>query len=313
MITIPDTLRSKASRVSGGQQWLAQLPEACLRLSQLWSLDLGPAFAGCHVSLVVTANQHECPLVLKVPMPATVELGTLAAGARLQEAEALGEWAGNGAIQLIEYDTGTGAMLAERCVPGASLADLKEPHDADDLAAELLSRLHVSPPQLRQFQRLADRAVQLAHDLPTRVEAARMRIDQHMLDTATDLFGQLSQPGPTEVLLHGDFHLDNVLAATRQPWLAIDPLPMIGDPAHDPVQYLLFRKGDLANPGSEWGPVIERFSLRLDLDPERVKAWMFARLVSDATAAFAEGATLPELEAPHADLWTARLVDQLRR
>ena len=35
------------------------------------------------------------------------------------------------------------------------------------------------------------------------------------------------------VLLHGDLNPTNVLAATREPWLAIDPKPMVGDPAYD--------------------------------------------------------------------------------
>jgi streptomycin 6-kinase len=36
-----------------------------------------------------------------------------------------------------------------------------------------------------------------------------------------------------QVLLHGDLNPTNVLAAQREPWLAIDPKPMVGDPAFD--------------------------------------------------------------------------------
>lgn len=284
----------------------------CRRLSQAWSVDLGSTFAGCHVSLVVTADRRDRPLVVKIPMPATVDLGTLAAAARAREIDALRVWAGSGAVELVEYDTSTGAMLTERCVPGASLGDLEDVDAADELATALLRRLHVSAPRPQIFDRLTDRAIRLAQDLPARVEAAGMRIDQYLLDTAIDLIGELARPGPAEILLHGDFHLDNILSATRQPWLAIDPLPMVGDPAYDPVQYLLLRKGDLADPVSEWADVIEACCARMDVDSERVKAWMFARLVSDAVGAFAEGATLPDLEARKADLWTARLVDQFR-
>jgi streptomycin 6-kinase len=44
---------------------------------------------------------------------------------------------------------------------------------------------------------------------------------------------------PRRVLLATDLHAMNVLAATRQPWLAIDPKPYVGDPHYDPVQHLL--------------------------------------------------------------------------
>lgn len=313
MITIPEQLQSKADNVSGGSEWLSQLPDVCRRLSEEWAIDLGSPFPDCHVSLVITADQAGCPLVLKIPMPSTIELKTLAAGARAREADALREWKGNGAVQLVEYDDATGAMLEERCLPGATLAELEHPDDADGLAAALLHRLHVSPPPRGGFERLADRAVRLAQDLPERVDEAKMRVDQWLLDTAIRLLGQLSEPGPAEALLHGDFHHANILSAEREPWLAIDPLPMIGDPAYDAVQYLLFRMGDLADPSAEWGREIAQVCRRLDVDAERVKAWLFARLVSDAVAAYTQGTSLAELEAPHGDLWTARLVSRLRQ
>ncbi|MGH3487351.1 MAG: hypothetical protein ACRDP8_05470 [Actinopolymorphaceae bacterium] len=62
----------------------------------------------------------------------------------------------------------------------------------------------------------------------------------------------------------------------------LHPLLMIGDPAYDAVQCLLFRMGDLADPVTEWAGVI------------------------------AQGTTLAELEARKGDLWIARLVHRLR-
>ena len=34
-------------------------------------------------------------------------------------------------------------------------------------------------------------------------------------------------------LLHWDLHYDNILAGDREPWLAIDPEPLAGDPGFD--------------------------------------------------------------------------------
>jgi streptomycin 6-kinase len=247
-----------------------------------------------------------------VPLPSMIELGTLPAGARADEAAALREWAGDGAVHLVEHDPESEAMLLERCVPGATLDQLEDTEDADRVATDLLERLHRAPPPAGQFERLADRASGIAQGLPARYEKAGAPFDLWLLDTTVELLGHLSGSGPTQVLLHGDFHLNNILSAERRPWLAIDPLPMIGDPAYDAVQYLLFRKGDLADPATEWARVISRFCARLDVDIERVKAWLFARVVSDALAAYVEGRTLGELEARQGDLWTARLVHRLR-
>jgi streptomycin 6-kinase len=310
VITIPDGLRSKASTVEHGRQWLDELPAVCRRLSEEWSVDLGRSFAGCHISLVITADRGPQQCVLKVPLPLTIELGTLAAGTRAHEPDALQTWAGEGAARMIEYDETTGAMLIERCVPGLTLDLLEDPARADQIAAKILHRLHRPP--TGQFDRVADRAIRLAQDLPGRFETARAPFDHWLLDTAVEFFTQLARSGPAEILLHGDFHHDNILSAQREPWLAVDPLPMVGDPAYDAVQYLLFRKGDLADPIADWGHVINEFCARLDVDTERVKAWTFARLVSDALASFADGMPLAELEAWQGDLWSARLVHRLR-
>lgn len=66
--------------------------------------------------------------------------------------------------------------------------------------------------------------------------------------------------------------------------------------------------GDLADPDSEWEPVITRFCDLAHVDRDRVKAWTFARLVSDAVSKCEQGHRVSELEARHGDLWTARLI-----
>lgn len=311
MITIPGRLQSKASASEAGRRWLASLPGLCRRLGEEWLLDLGTPYAGCHVSLVLAVSRDDRWYALKIPMPAAIDLGTLAAAARAQELDALRAWAGRGAVQLVEHDPATGAMLLERCVPGTTLDRLADPDESDRAAVDLLHQLWRTPPTDQTFERLADLATRLADDLPQRFAAAGAPFDRWLLEAAVERLGQLAEPGPREVLLHGDFQHANVLSAERQPWLAIDPLPMIGDPAYDAVQYLLFRKGDLADPQTTWPTVIGRFCALLDVDAERVTAWLFARLVSDAVAACEEGSAVAPLEAPQGELWSARLVHQL--
>ncbi len=58
------------------------------------------------------------------------------------------------------------------------------------------------------------------------------------------------------MLLCTDLHPDNVLAAEREPWLAIDPKPYVGDPTYDPLQHMLNfpdrLAGDRAASPSAW-------------------------------------------------------------
>jgi len=90
-----------------------------------------------------------------------------------------------------------------------------------------------------------------------------------------------SLPGTaaTSVLLCTDLHAGNVLAAEREPWLVIDPKPYLGDPAYDPVQHMLnFPDRLLADPAG----LARRMADLLDLDDDRVRAWLFARCVQES-------------------------------
>jgi streptomycin 6-kinase len=87
------------------------------------------------------------------------------------------------------------------------------------------------------------------------------------------------------VLLHGDLHHENILAAGRQPWLAIDPKGLAGEPAYE-IGALL------RNPIPQlytW-PDLDRITARridqlaeeLTLDRERLIGWGLAQAVLSA-------------------------------
>lgn len=305
---VPPRLQATGSTSDLGREWLARLPEVCGRLSELWGIRLGEPYPESNISWVAPAEGASVPAVLKVPMPATIQVRTLAGDFRGHEADALQAWDGVGATLLLANDESTGAMLVERCVPGGTLDAVPDPDAADEIAAHLLTQLHRPAGEDDGFPRLGSRARQLAEELPGRFEQAGRPFDEWLVREAVETLVELSSCDGPSVLLHGDAHHHNVLASDREPWLAIDPLPMVGDAAYDSVQYLLFRKGDLQDPASEWGTVISRFCRLAGVGEERVTAWTFARLVSDALAACEVGRQVEDLEARQDDLWTARLL-----
>ena len=81
------------------------------------------------------------------------------------------------------------------------------------------------------------------------------------------------------VLLCTDLHAGNVLAAQREPWLAIDPKPFVGDPAYDTVQHMLNCDVRLA---SDPVALARRMAGLLDLAADRVARWLFARCAQEA-------------------------------
>ena len=99
--------------------------------------------------------------------------------------------------------------------------------------------------------------------------------DPTLVNEGLRLFEELPRDAPANVLLATDLHAGNVLAARREPWLAIDPKPFVGDPAYDATQHLLFdcRASLLADPDEP----IRSFADLLELSHERVRLWTFAR------------------------------------
>jgi len=67
-----------------------------------------------------------------------------------------------------------------------------------------------------------------------------------------------------------------VLAAEREPWLAIDPKPYVGDPTYDPLQHMLNCEQRLR---TDPRGLATRMAGLLDLDRDRLLNWLFARCV----------------------------------
>jgi streptomycin 6-kinase len=78
----------------------------------------------------------------------------------------------------------------------------------------------------------------------------------------------------SNVLLSTDLHAGNVLRAQREPWLAIDPKPFVGDRAYDATQHLFNCPSRIA---AAPDLTIRRFADLLEVDAERIRLWMFPR------------------------------------
>ncbi|WP_457206333.1 aminoglycoside phosphotransferase family protein, partial [Nocardioides sp. P5_C9_2] len=109
------------------------------------------------------------------------------------------------------------------------------------------------------------------------------RLVEQVLSLARDL---VADRGSTGTLVHGDLHYANVLAADREPWLAIDPKPMDGDPHYEPAPLLWNRWDELSLGGwSVRDGVRRRFHAVVDaagLDEDRARDWVVLRMVLNA-------------------------------
>ena len=265
-ITIPGKLAATWRGKPAGEAWLAQLPAMIATLQRRWSLSLGTPFDNGMCAWVAPATTRDgTAAVLKIGIP-HMEAN--------DEIAALRFWAGDPTARLIDADEAYNAMLLEQCIPGHSLHVLAEP-EQDAVIARLLKRLWRRPPAQHPFRGLS---VMTRHWIDSsRVDAHRWP-DAGLVREGLRLMEELARTTPNDVLLATDLHAGNVLAAAREPWLVIDPKPFLGDPAYDATQHLLNCPERLAlDPMG----LVRRFSDLLDVEYERVKLWMFARIVAE--------------------------------
>jgi streptomycin 6-kinase len=83
-------------------------------------------------------------------------------------------------------------------------------------------------------------------------------------------------------VLHQDFHGGNVLRAEREPWLVIDPKPLVGEREFDAGSLTRDRRWLLGQPGdaARLRRRLDVLSAELDLDRERVRRWGIAHALA---------------------------------
>jgi len=266
---VPVRVEANALRSEGGRIWLAHLPELLTRLRERWQLTLSltEPFDGVEGSCAWVApclRADGSEAVLKVSLPHFEAE---------HEIEGLRFWAGDPTVRLLEADAPRGAFLVERCLPGTPLRVQPE-IEQDRVIAALLQRLWRIPTPPRPFRPLSAMLSQWSAE-------AQARPSPHsaLVAEGAAAIAELLRDRSNESVLATDLHAGNVLAAARRPWLVIDPKPFVGDRAYDATKHLLNCRARLAKAPRA---TLTRFSDLLEVDAERVRGWLFARLALDA-------------------------------
>jgi streptomycin 6-kinase len=261
-----------------GRVWLAELPGIVERLERDWQLTTGAPFLTGIASWVAPAVlENGTHAVLKVNYPHRE--------AR-EEASGLEFWHGDGAVRLLRSDRANDALLIERCEPGTQLGELDLSADerlliAADIAVGLWAR---TPPDEPPFEHVADVTAEWAALLRSRMEELKPAFDPGLVEIGASLLESLPANATRACVIHGDFNPGNVLRAQREPWLAIDAKPMVGDPCYDPIPMLL----QVDNPleATDGATVLaartQLFADAVGLPAERILAWGVARCVEAA-------------------------------
>lgn len=270
MIELPDAVRAMGARGPRWQAWVDGLSKLVRIQIAEWELTTdGPATHG-YCSIVVPARTRDGQsAMLKVGFPD-------------EESEhehlALRKWAGHGAVRLLRAEPHRRALLLER-LRSQNLSELWD-IEACEVVAGIYERIHVPAlPRLRSLTEAVDRWTTDLQALPRNAPVPRRLVEQ-AIGLGTEL---AAEPASAATLIHGDLHYENVLAADREPWLAIDPKPLNGDPHYELAPMLWNRWDELA--GYVRDGVRRRFYALVDaagLDPDRARAWVIVRVMHNA-------------------------------
>ncbi|MFI6037749.1 aminoglycoside phosphotransferase family protein [Streptomyces sp. NPDC051315] len=269
VIDVPDGLARAQAKANGeaGRAFVAALPGLAAEFLDRWRLRIdGPSMHGVTALVLPVTGADGTRAVLKLQLLDEESEG---------EPVALRVWDGDRAVRLLRHDATTGTMLLERLDAGRMLSRVPDDHEAVLVIARLLARLTSvpAPPQLR---RLDDIAREMLAETPRALERVTEAADRRLLaDCAAAVREVAGESG--DRLLHWDLHDENVLAADRAPWLAIDPKPLAGDPGFElwPALNNRFDPGDV-----RW-----RFDAMTDvmgLDRGRALAWTLGRVLQNA-------------------------------
>ena len=275
---VPRYLAETATREPAVREWLGSIPDIVASLAARWSLTVGEPFqpgGQCSWTAPATDGSGQS-VVLKVAFrfPSSEER---------DEGAGLKTWDGNGAVRLHADTEGESfyALLMERCLPGTTLAELLPEPEQDVVVTRLLQRLWSPSHEPSAFRPLAAMCAAWADEFEAEYVAAPAadRLDPGLARAGIALFRDLPRSTDSEALLCTDLHAGNVLAATREPWLVIDPKPYVGDPAYDVLQHMLNCDRRLA---TDAAGLADRMAGLAELDSGRVRLWLFARAVQES-------------------------------
>ena len=249
------------------REWFERLPQTVSECRAKFALTLEAPYQHSFVSIVFPATQRDgSAAALKIQWPHRESD---------YEHEALRLWTGNGAVRLLDYDAEHHALLLERCTPGVPLSTRKA-DEALKVFIQLLPRLWISAGA--PFRTLADECATWIDGMPTSWQRAGRPFEVELLDAALESLDRLRNTQGAQVLLHQDLHADNVLSASREPWLAIDPKPLVGEREFSLAP--IIRSYELGHTRAAALRRLDMLTAALGVDRERSRLWALGQTLA---------------------------------
>ena len=233
-MSIPVQIPESLAQNKKWADWLAELPDILAACAKKWSLQieapLTEDYAQMSYGYITPATRSDGEeVILKcVPPPVFAEL---------QEGPALQLCNGGSTVKLLGHDDALGTIMIERARPGVPLSVNTDDEENTRIACHMMQGFWRPLPDKHNF-RPTDYEIEGFERLRKQHGGTTGVFPEKWAVRAETLYKELMQTSTQTVLLHADLHHYNIISATREPWLTIDPKGYYGDPGYEVGAFL---------------------------------------------------------------------------
>jgi len=211
-----------------GAEFYARLCAMLEKYVPAWGLDslsLIDYFSANALFTCHSAMHGDSVLKICVPWPEV-----------LGELHALQEYAGRGFCKLYEVDFDDFVLLEERIAPGETLWAEKSLAARVAVFASSFRGLHIAPANPVLYQTYSRWVSRMTEFMAARTDYAELA---EYMAKAQAMYDRLEAKYAAKMLLHGDFHQENILRGADGAYTIIDPKGVVGAPMFDIPRFVI--------------------------------------------------------------------------
>lgn len=224
-------------------------------------------------------------VVLKLGNPAFREIYT--------EVNTLRHYDGSRFCKVFAADIENGVILEECIQPGIPLRDEHSLDKRLSVFCSLYKGLHTAPEQAEIYPIYTEWVSRITAYMSSREDSKELYL--HM-KKANDICLSIAASYSQKMLLHGDFHHDNILLGQGEEYIIIDPKGVLGDPVFDVPRFILNEFEDEITPElySKIHYIISVFEMNLNIPSDIIKQCLYVETAMGACWSVESGSTADE-------------------
>lgn len=138
--------------------------------------------------------------------------------------------------EVYDADFDIGALIEECLIPGNTLREIESIEKRVSVFYSVYNSLHVLPNDVAAYKTYQQWVFRITDYMSTRTDFKEL---YEFMDEAKRVYIDLNVRYNLQLLLHGDFHHDNILLTESGGYKVIDPKGVVGDPLFDIPRFIL--------------------------------------------------------------------------